>query len=317
MRLGFPDDGAQPAGSSARRAYDLIAAHFGPGLSGPLAIVVEGDATEVARAVAADPEIATSTPPTASPDGAAQLVIAYPRHAPQSDEVASLIHRLRATLPHVTTARVSIGGVTATTMDVSDVIADKLPLVVTAVLATTFLLLLVAFRSLVVPIKAVLLNLLSVGAAYGVLVAVFQWGIGRSLLGLDHAIPIVSILPMLLFAVLFGLSMDYEVFLLARVREEHDRGASTVESVARALTSTGRVVSSAALIMVSVFVAFALGPDPMVKMFGVGLAAAVFVDATLVRLVLVPSLMTLMGEANWWMPGRRPPLDAESVTLGR
>jgi putative drug exporter of the RND superfamily len=312
MRLGFPDDGAQPVGSPARRAYDLIAAHFGAGTSGPIAIVVEGSAAEATLAAthaAADPEVASVAPPVASPDGRVHLVIVLPRHAPQDPAVAAMVHRLRAS-SLAGPARVSVGGVVATTIDIADMIEAKVPRVVLAVLAATFVLLLIVFRSLVVPIKAVLLNLLSVGAAYGVLVAVFQWGIGRALVGLDHAIPIVSLLPLLLFAILFGLSMDYEVFLLARVREEHDRGASTEDSVARALASTGRVVSSAALIMVCVFVAFALGPDPMVKMFGVGLAAAVLIDATVVRLVLVPALMVLMGEANWWLPralGRRLP----------
>jgi RND superfamily putative drug exporter len=153
-----------------------------------------------------------------------------------------------------------------------------------------------------VALKAVLMNLLSVGAAYGVLVVVFQWGVGRSLIGIDHPMPIASMVPLLLFALLFGLSMDYEVFLLARVREEHDAGHGTTESVANALARTGRVVTAAATIMVAVFVAAALGPDPMVKMFGVGLAAAILLDATVVRLVLVPATMVLLGEANWWFP---------------
>ena len=309
LRLGFPDDGAQPEGTSARRAYDLIAKHFGPGMNGPLLLVVEHGARarlpdELAAAIADDPEVAFVLPPSLSPDAQASLVVVMPRHAPQDEAVSLLVRRLRtSTIPSIAgTTPAMLGGLVATTIDVSEVIAEKLPMVVLAVLTTTFLLLMAVFRSVFVPFKAVVMNLLSVGAAYGVLVVVFQWGVGRRLLGLDHPIPISALVPMLLFALLFGLSMDYEVFLLARVREEHEAGASTTESVARALGRTGRVVSSAASIMVAVFIAFALGPDPMVKMFGVGLAAAILVDATIVRLTLVPATMMLAGELNWWFP---------------
>ncbi len=312
LQLGFPDDGAQPAGTSARRAYDLVAEHFGAGMNGPLVVVVE-DPTQrnlalgAIPAIGADPEVAVVIPASASADGAVTLLALVPRHAPEDPAVAALVHRLRdSTAPGLVAAagggRISVGGSVALTIDVSELIAAKLPAVISAVLVATLLLLLIVFRSVLVPVKAVLMNLLSVASAYGVLVIVFQWGVGRELLGLERAIPIVSVVPLLLFALLFGLSMDYEVFLLARVREEHDAGHDGRESVARALARTGRVITSAALIMVAVFVAFALGNDPIVKMFGVGLAAAILVDATLIRVVLVPATMVLLGRANWWLP---------------
>jgi len=312
LRLGFPDDSAQPAGSMARRAYELIATHFGPGTNGAIVVVVEDSqhtdlAQRLSDRIARDAAVASVTPPIPSADGLASLVLVTPRVAPQDAEVSALVHHLRATVvPSLLGSsigqRVNVGGLMAMTMDISELIEAKLPLVIGAVLAATFLLLMMVFRSVLVPLKAVLMNLLSVGAAYGVLVVVFQWGLGRGFLGLDHELPIASILPLILFALLFGLSMDYEVFLLSRVREEHERGLGTSDSVAQALARTGRVVTSAAAIMVAVFTAFALGPDPMIKMFGVGLAAAIFLDATIIRVVLVPATMVLLGETNWWFP---------------
>ena len=167
----------------------------------------------------------------------------------------------------------------------------------------SFLLLMVVFRSILVPLKAAVLNLLSIGAAYGVIVAIFQWGWGRSLLGIDQLIPIVSFVPMMMFAVLFGLSMDYEVFLLSRIREEYLKTGNNVESVVSGISTTARVITSAALIMIAVFLSFVTQPDPIAKMFGIGLAVAVFIDATIVRIVLVPATMVLLGDTNWWLPG--------------
>ena len=200
-------------------------------------------------------------------------------------------------------ARAHVGGQTANFADVGVRVNDRLPVFVAAVLVMSFVLLMLVFRSVLVPLKAVLLNLLSIGASYGVMVMVFQWGWGADLIGLESTVPIVSFIPMFMFAILFGLSMDYEVFLLSRVREEHAAGASNEESVVRGVAKTGRVITSAALIMVSVFLAFVLGDDPATKMFGVGLATAMLVDATLVRMVLVPATMKLLGDANWWVPG--------------
>ena len=199
--------------------------------------------------------------------------------------------------------------------DMGDRVADRLPWCMGAVLALSSLLLVVVFRSIVVPLKAALLNLLSIGAAYGVLVMVFQWGWGKELIGLEATVPIVSFIPMFMFAVLFGLSMDYEVFLLSRVREEYLATGDNDASVIRGLAGTARVITSAALIMISVFGGFVTGDDPAIKMLGLGLAVAIFVDATIVRMVLVPATMKLMGDANWWLPAgldrRMPTVDID------
>ena len=199
-------------------------------------------------------------------------------------------------------ARAHIGGQTASLADVSDRVTDRLGLFIAAVIVLSFLLLVVIFRSIVVPLKAALMNLLSIGASYGVLVMVFQWGWGAGLLGLESTVPIISFIPMFMFAIVFGLSMDYEVFLLSRVREEYLRSGDNDAAVIAGIAGTARVITSAALIMISVFLGFVLGDDPTTKMFGLGLATAIFIDATIVRLVLVPAAMTLLGDANWWMP---------------
>jgi RND superfamily putative drug exporter len=187
--------------------------------------------------------------------------------------------------------------------DVGRRTSQRLPVFIAAVLMLSFVLLMLVFRSVLVPLKAVLLNLLSIGAAYGIMVAVFQWGWGGALIGLEATVPIVSFIPMFLFAILFGLSMDYEVFLLSRVREEYLRTGDNGTAIVRGVSGTARVITSAALIMVAVFLSFAVAEDPSTKMFGLGLATAIFVDATVVRLVLVPATMTLLGRANWWLPG--------------
>ena len=311
LRLGIPDDSAQPEGTSTRRAYDLISSHFGPGFSAPLVLAVEPSGSlwtplQLMKILSAQPEVKLVAPPTYSQDKSAALFVVITKAKPDSEEVSSFVHRLRSeVLPETllgTSSRAFVGGLIPLTIDMADSLAARIPLVMSAVLLSTFLLLVVVFRSILVPLKAVVMNLLSVGSAWGALVLVFQWGYGASWLGVERPLPIVSFLPMLLFALLFGLSMDYEVFLLSRIREEYNRGFDTTESVARALASTGRVISSAALIMVSIFLAFALGPDPMIKMFGVGLAVAILVDATIIRLVLVPATMVLLGERNWWLP---------------
>jgi RND superfamily putative drug exporter len=196
-----------------------------------------------------------------------------------------------------------IGGAAASLSDVGRRTSERLPFLVAAVLAMSFVLLMLAFRSVLVPLKAVLLNLLSIGAAYGVMVAVFQWGWGGALIGLEATVPIVSFIPMFLFAILFGLSMDYEVFLLSRVREEYLRTGDNNKAIVQGISGTARTITSAALIMVAVFLSFAVADDPSTKMFGLGLATAIFIDATVVRMVLVPATMTLLGRANWWLPG--------------
>jgi len=196
-----------------------------------------------------------------------------------------------------------VGGATAAWGDLGDRVKARLPLFIAAVVLLSFLLLMVVFRSVLVPLKAALLNLLSIGAAYGVMVMVFQWGWGMRLIGLEATAPIIPFIPLFMFAIVFGLSMDYEVFLLSRVREEYLATGDNDHSVIHGIASTARVITSAALIMISVFLAFALGDDPATKMFGIGLATAVFVDATIVRMILVPATMKLLGDANWWFPG--------------
>jgi RND superfamily putative drug exporter len=216
-----------------------------------------------------------------------------------------------------TSATAHVGGQTATFADLGDRVQERMPRFVAAVLLLSFLLLTLLFRSVLVPLKAVVLNLLSVGAAYGVLVMVFQWGWAASLIGVEATVPIVSFIPLFMFAILFGLSMDYEVFLLSRVREEYRRHGDNTRAVIDGIAGTGRTITAAALIMVAVFAGFVLGSDPSVKMMGVGLATAIFLDASVVRLVLVPATMKLLGDANWWLPGwlgrLLPELDSTSM----
>ena len=224
---------------------------------------------------------------------------ALPTTGPADPETSIAIAEVRDVLPD----NVSVTGLTALTDDLNGQLADTRPLFVGAVLAASFLLLMLVFRSVVVPLKAGLMNLLSIGASYGVLVAVFQWGWGSSLIGLEGPTPITSLIIVIMFPILFGLSMDYEVFLISRIREEYVRTGDNTEAVARGLAGTGRVITSAALIMIVVFLAFVASPVPSLKMLGLGLAVAILVDATIVRMVLVPATMALLGKANWWLPG--------------
>jgi len=311
LRLGFPDEGTLPDSRTERRAYDLVAEGFGPGINSPLviAVAIADDPTVVEplrNAVAADRGIAAVAPPVINTDAGVATLLAFPTTSPQDEATLDTIKRLRAEVfPPVLadrTARAHVGGSTATWGDMGDRVKDRLPLFILAVALLSFVLLTVVFRSVLVPLKAALLNLLSIGAAYGVMVMVFQWGWGMSLIGLEATVPIIPFIPMFMFAIVFGLSMDYEVFLLSRVREEYLATGDNDSSVIHGIASTARVITSAALIMVSVFLAFALGDDPSIKMFGIGLATAVFVDATIVRMVLVPATMKLMGDANWWIP---------------
>jgi RND superfamily putative drug exporter len=312
LRLGFPDEGTLPESRTERQAYDLVADGFGPGINGPLVIAVDISEDErtlepLVSAIAADPGIVSVAPAEVAGDARVATILAFPTTAPQDDSTIETIERLRAeVLPRVlegSAAHAHIGGQTANSADVSERVSARLPWFVTAVVVLSFLLLMVVFRSILVPLKAALLNLLSIGAAYGVMVMVFQWGWGKGLIGLEATVPIVSFLPMFMFAVLFGLSMDYEVFLLSRIREEYRRTGDNDGSVIHGIAKTARVITSAALIMISVFLGFVLGDDPVIKMMGLGLATAIFIDATIVRIVLVPATMKLMGHSNWWLPG--------------
>lgn len=332
LDLGFPDDGTKPESRTERRAYDLIADGFGPGANGPLVIAVDisqGARTSdqlsvvapLAAAMAADPGIASVGDPTIDLTAGVATLVAQPTTSPQDVATQETVARLRSevfpTVLDGTAATAHVGGQTATFADLGDRVQERMLRFVVAVLLLSFLLLTVLFRSVLVPLKAVVLNLLSVGAAYGVLVMVFQWGWAAGLIGVESTVPIVSFIPLFMFAILFGLSMDYEVFLLSRVREEYRRHGDNTRAVIAGIAGTGRTITAAALIMVAVFSGFVLGSDPVVKMMGVGLATAIFLDATVVRLVLVPATMKLLGDANWWLPGwldrLLPELDSASV----
>ena len=311
LRVGMPDDGALPAGRTERQAYDLVAQGFGPGRNGPLVIAVDMAADPsvvgpLADAIAADAGIADVAPPTVNSAAGIASLVAFPTTGPQDKATRDTMERLRTqVIPNAlagSPAHAYVGGQMVNFTDVGVRVNDRLPVFIGAVLALSFLLLMLVFRSVLVPLKAVLLNLLSIGASYGVMVMVFQWGWGADLIGLTSTVPIVSFIPMFMFAILFGLSMDYEVFLLSRVREEYRGTGDNEESVVRGIASTGRVITTAALIMIAVFLAFVTGPDSATKMFGLGLATAIFVDVTLVRMVLVPATMKLLGDANWWLP---------------
>lgn len=315
LRLGQTDASQNPASSTLRRSYDLLAEGFGPGFNGPLIVAVDlrdsnlAPDVLVARivdGVTADPDVAQVSRAVVGPDGRAAVIQIEPRSAPQDEATTDLVNRLRSqVLPSLTAdtdAVATVGGQTALFIDLGGRVADRLPLFIGCVVGLSFILLMLVFRSILVPLKAAIMNLLSIGAAYGVIVAVFEWGWGASLFGVHQSLPIVSFIPMFMFAILFGLSMDYEVFILSRIREEYNHSGDNTESVIVGITSTARVITSAALIMISVFISFVFGGEPTIKMMGVGLSTAVFVDATIVRMVLVPSSMRLMGNANWWLP---------------
>jgi len=311
LRLGFPDEGTMPQSRTERRAYDLIASGFGPGANGPLVIAVDvaADPTIVdslASEIAADPGIAEVSRMQVAPHTGVAVLVAEPTTSPQAEATRDTIDRLRSEVfPHVlagSPAQAHVGGQVAVFADLGHRVQERLPWFIAAVVMLSFVLLMLVFRSLLVPLKAAVMNLLSVSAAYGVLVMVFQWGWGAGLIGLESTVPILSFIPLFMFAILFGLSMDYEVFLLSRVREEYLRTGDNDEAVVRGLAGSARTITSAALIMVAVFGGFVLGEDPLAKMMGLGLATAIALDATLVRLVLVPATMKLLGNANWWLP---------------
>ena len=314
LRLGFSDEGNYPEDTTTRAAYDLLADGFGPGFNGPLSLATELPAGSdvatlqaVTDAIAVDPGVAFVSDPITNDESAptAALWRVTPTTAPQDEATTELVNRLRDdVLPAATAGTgldVAVAGGVAVGVDFTDYLSERLPYFFAAVLGLSFLLLMVVFRSLLVPLKAVIMNLLSIGAAYGVVVAVFQWGWGGSLLDIEGA-PIEPFVPMMLFAIVFGLSMDYEVFLLSRIREEWDRTGDSRTSVADGLASTARVITAAAAIMVVVFGSFLGESDRVVKLFGLGLAVAVLIDATIVRMLLVPATMELLGDRNWWIP---------------
>src|SRR3954467_15231048 len=312
LRLGSSDAGVDPPGTTTRKAYDLIAEGFGAGTNGSFLLVAQlaqkGDkaaAQQIADAVRADKDFTFVAPPAISPDGEVATISAYPRTGPQEAATTDTLKRLRdkvvPTIESKTQARVEVGGFTASNEDFSRVVADKLPLFVGVVVLLSALLLLVVFRSVVIPVKAAIMNLLSIGAALGFITLIFQEGHGASLLGIGTG-PIESFVPVLLFAIVFGLSMDYEVFLISRIHEEWEHTRDASGSVARGLQSTGRVITAAASIMIVVFLSFSLGDDRIIKLFGIGLASAVFFDAVIIRCLLVPAIMEILGRRAWWAP---------------
>lgn len=313
LRLGVNDAGTDPPGTTTREAYDLLAEGFGPGFNGPFAIVAalpeagnDTVMTELGKRLEGEEGVDAVTDPTLNPAENTAVLQLYPTTSPQSEETTELLDRIRdeviPPLEESSGATIHVGGINAVFEDFSRAIADKLPLFIGVVVLLSALLLMTVFRSLLVPLKAVVMNLLSIGAAFGLVVAVFQWGWGLSLLGIGETGPIISFFPIFLFAIVFGLSMDYEVFLMSRIHEEWVHTGKASESVTRGLALTGRVITAAAAIMITVFASFILGDDRIIKLFGLGLAAAIFIDAVIIRSVLVPAIMQLLGARAWYFP---------------
>ncbi len=311
MRLGTSDAGNDPVDSTTFKAYDLLAKGFGPGFNGPLQLVaeIEDDTakaafTRVVDAVRNTDGVVAASKPVIVGDNIA-LAQVYPQHSPQDEATTDLVKHLRNNVvgpAEQGQVNALVGGSNAIGIDFSKVLGDKLPLFIGIVVLLSFLLLMAVFRSLVIPAMAAFMNLLSVVAAFGLVVAVFQLGWGAELIGVDRTGPIEAFLPVMVFAILFGLSMDYEVFLVSRIYEEWHKRGDNREAIKHGLAATGRTITAAAAIMVLVFGAFILGGERVIKLFGVGLAGAVFLDALIVRSILVPGLMLTVGKANWWLP---------------
>jgi putative drug exporter of the RND superfamily len=326
MRLAFTDAGNDPPSLTTRQAYDLLAQGFGPGFNGPLVVAVDmggpanrGTVERLDRALSAGvPGVAYTAPAQFNATDTGAVIVVVPATSPQAAQTETLVNTLRSdVIPPVvkgSDVNAQVGGETASSIDAAAFLGSRLFLVIGAVLILSFLLLMTVFRSVVLPLKAVIMNLLSVGAAYGVMVAVFQWGWLGSVIGIGQTGPIDPWIPVTMFTILFGLSMDYEVFLLSRIREEWLRTGDNSLSVADGLAVTGRIITAAAAIMFCVFASFVI-KDPLhiLKVFGLGLAVAVAIDVTLVRMVLVPSLMEILGPVNWWMPRR---LERSIPTVG-
>jgi RND superfamily putative drug exporter len=314
LRLGQPDDGNASAGSTTRLAYDRLAKGFGPGFNGPLVLAASlpsGGGTpatlqRIERAVARTPDVASVSPPQLNKRGDAATIAVIPKSSPQDARTTDLVHRLRdQVLPPATAgtgATVYVGGATAVFEDLANKIASRLPVFIALVVGLSVILLMAVFRSIWVPLVSAVFNLLSILAAYGVVVAVFQKGFGSSLLGVSGHVPIVSFIPLFMFAILFGLSMDYNVFLQSRIREEYHRGAGPRDSVVIGVARVARIILAAGTIMGAVFLGFASDPDIVVKMIGVGLASAILIDVLVVRLVVAPAVIALLGDRAWGLP---------------
>ena len=316
LRLGNSDQGNDPAGTTTRQAYDLLSAGFGPGFNGPLQLVAAQSGSidtatvdKLAAEVRTQPNVAAVVPPVVLPPHNGQqvaLISVYPDSSPQSSATTDLINHLRsATIPAVVTGTgvtVYVGGTTAIFADFAKVLSSKLPLFIGLVVCLSFILLAIVFRSLVIPLTAAFMNLLSIAAAFGILVAVFQWGWAGSVFQVNQTGPIEAFLPVMLFAILFGLSMDYEVFLITRIQEEYAKTGDNRTAVRNGLAATGKTITAAALIMILVFGAFILGGIRVIKEFGLGLAGGIAMDAVVIRMAVVPAVMILLGKSNWWFP---------------
>ena len=329
MRLGFPDAGNDPPDSLTRQAYDLNTEGFGPGTNGPIQIAAkipptreaESQINAFANTLRSTPDVAFVVPPRINEARDAALITVIPKTSPQDEATEDLVKHLRNDVVpdqfEGTAVDVQIGGVTAALEDQSEYMKGRMPLFIAGVVGLSFLLLLIAFHSPLISLKAGIMNLLSVTAAYGVMTLAANGGGLSNLIGIDHEVPIAPFMPVMMFAILFGLSMDYEVFLISRIREEYLKDGNTSRAVADGLAKTARVITAAAAIMVVVFLSFVTSNEVFLKLFGIGLAAAVFLDATIVRLVLVPAVMQLLGKWNWWIPNwlerRLPRLDVEGV----
>jgi putative drug exporter of the RND superfamily len=332
MRLGIPDDGVLGTTKTERRAYDLLSEGFGPGVNGPYTVVADLEKvpadrrpavlTQISADLAKVSGVGYAAPSFPNESGDTAVIAAIPTTGPSNKATEDTLHRVRdanKAIESATGVDLFVTGTTAINIDLSERLTSALPKFIGIVIGLTFLLLLMVFRSLLIPIKAAVAILISILASLGVVVAVFQWGWGASAIGVPEKMPLIAFLPVLMFAILFGLSMDYEVFILSRIREEHSKGLTNTESVLHGISATARIITAAALIMISVFAAFILNADPTTKMFGVGLSVAVFIDATVVRMILVPASMVLMGERNWWLPRSWkkiiPDLDIEGSKL--
>jgi RND superfamily putative drug exporter len=330
LRLGLPDDGMAATTTTQRKAYDLISKGFGPGLNGPLTVVVSGSnrtettaaATHTAATIKALPDVTAVTPAVLSPDGTTALLNVIPSSAPTDQKTTDLVKVIRAhkqNLYDETGARVAVTGQTALNIDVSDKIGGALLPYLAIIVGLAIVLLMIVFRSVLVPLKATLGFLLSTAATFGAVVAVFQWGWLSNLLGVSETGPIMSLLPVLLVGILFGLAMDYQVFLVTRMREDFTHGAGAQEAVVTGVSHGARVVSAAAVIMISVFGGFILSDDVLVKSIGFALAFGVLIDAFVIRMTIVPAVMSLLGNAAWWLPrwlGRiLPRVDVEGEAL--
>jgi putative drug exporter of the RND superfamily len=311
VQLGSSDAGSNPPGSTTRKAYDLLAEGFGPGFNGPLLVAVDqpgdrGAVNRIADALKSTPGISSVTKPVVNKAGDTAVVSAYPTTSPQSAKTADLVHHLRDDVipAAIGGSRVHayVGGQTAAFEDIASVLAGRQLVFLGVVIGIIFVLIAMAFRSIVVAAKAAITTALSALAAFGVLVLVFQHGWGASALGVDHTGPIESFLPVIVFAILFGLSTDYEVFIMSRIREEYVAGHAPAQAIDRGISAIGRVVVACGLIMCAVFLSFLLGDERTIKEFGVGLGAAIAIDAFVVRMVIVPAVLTILGPRAWYMP---------------